>query len=108
MPPLEEYAEPTEKSPLTSRNEREATAGLSKGVFVSIVSSDPYSGPFDDIGTLDKACQRLFHKLGLGEAKHKTYIEVYNVYRIGEESFGNPETPSGIQTLEGETTTRED
>jgi len=54
---------------------------------------------FDDIATLDKTCQKLFHRIGLGEAKHKVHIEVFNVYRL-EQPFGNPETPAGIQTIE--------
>ncbi|HMP83024.1 MAG TPA: hypothetical protein PKA41_10025 [Verrucomicrobiota bacterium] len=52
---------------------------------------------FDDIATLEKKCQKLFHRIGFGEAKHKVLIEVYNVYCLDKEPFGNPETPIGIQ-----------
>ena len=59
---------------------------------------------FDDIASLDKQCQRLFHRLGFGEAKHKTPVEVYNVYREEEPAFGNPARPPQIQEIEGVST----
>ena len=55
---------------------------------------------FDDIATLDKTCQKLFHRIGLGETKHKDSIPVFNVYRLKEQPFGNPETPAEIQNIE--------
>src|ERR1035441_1735274 len=55
---------------------------------------------FDNIATLDKNHQKLFHHIGTGEAKHKDPIIVYNVYRLENDAFGNPETPFGIQQLQ--------
>jgi len=54
---------------------------------------------FDDIGTLDKKCQNLFHRIGFGQAKHKVVIEVYNVFRSEQAPFGNPTTPAGIEEI---------
>lgn len=52
---------------------------------------------FDDIGTLDRTVLTYFHRIGFGEAKHKVLIEVYNVYCLVGEVFGNPVNPPGIQ-----------
>ena len=55
---------------------------------------------FDDIATLDREVQKVFHHIGTVEDKHKNAIVVYNVYRVGKEPFGNPDTPLGVQQLE--------
>lgn len=52
---------------------------------------------FDDIATLDRGYRRLFHPLGVGEAKHKVPIEVFNVYRE-DPPFGNPESPAHFES----------
>ena len=52
--------------------------------------------------------KKLFHEIGLAEAKHKTYIEVFNVYRIEQPSFGNPEKPFGIQEIKKGAPTHQD
>jgi len=54
---------------------------------------------YDDIGTLSTEVRTIFHNAGLGEAKHKNIIEIYNLYQTGESPFGNPEKPEQIKPL---------
>jgi len=53
---------------------------------------------YDEIGTLNNNIKGLFHEIGIGTAKHKEDIVLYNIYDDNG-SYGNRNTPNEIQDI---------